>query len=70
MPDELPYAVFLSPSAKDKAVVRPLAERLAGGRAAQELSTSPRLGRGAVGVRHVPVSRPAEQGTAFHALSL
>jgi hypothetical protein len=28
MPDALPYAVFLSHSAKDKAVVRPLAERL------------------------------------------
>ena len=28
MPDEFPYDVFLSHSAKDKAVVRPLAERL------------------------------------------
>ena len=28
MPDKFPYAVFLSHSAKDKAVVRPLAERL------------------------------------------
>ena len=28
MPDEFPYNVFLSHSAKDKAVVRPLAERL------------------------------------------
>ena len=28
MPDEFPYEVFLSHSAKDKAVVRPLAERL------------------------------------------
>jgi hypothetical protein len=28
MPDALPYAVFLSHSAKDKAVVRPLTERL------------------------------------------
>ena len=27
MPDEFPYDVFLSHSAKDKAVVRPLAER-------------------------------------------
>ena len=28
MPDDFPYDVFLSHSAKDKAVVRPLAERL------------------------------------------
>ena len=28
MPDEFPYDVFLSHSAKDKAAVRPLAERL------------------------------------------
>lgn len=28
MPDEFPYDVFLSHSAKDNAVVRPLAERL------------------------------------------
>ena len=28
MPDEFPYDVFLSHSAKDKTVVRPLAERL------------------------------------------
>jgi len=28
MPDEFPYDVFLSHSAKDKALVRPLAERL------------------------------------------
>ena len=28
MPNEFPYDVFLSHSAKDKAVVRPLAERL------------------------------------------
>ncbi len=28
MPDHFPYDVFLSHSAKDKAVVRPLAERL------------------------------------------
>ena len=28
MPDEFPYDVFLSHSAKDKAVARPLAERL------------------------------------------
>ena len=28
MPGEFPYDVFLSQSAKDKAVVRPLAERL------------------------------------------
>ena len=28
MPDEFPFDVFLSHSAKDKAVVRPLAERL------------------------------------------
>ena len=28
MPDEFPYDVFLSHSVKDKAVVRPLAERL------------------------------------------
>ena len=28
MPDEFQYDVFLSHSAKDKAVVRPLAERL------------------------------------------
>ena len=28
MPDEFPYDVFLSHSAQDKAVVRPLAERL------------------------------------------
>jgi TIR domain len=28
MPDELPYNVFLSHSAKDKPVVRPVAERL------------------------------------------
>ena len=28
MPDEFPYDVFLSHSSKDKAVVRPLAERL------------------------------------------
>ena len=28
MPDDFPYDVFLSLSAKDKAVVRPLAERL------------------------------------------
>ncbi len=28
MPDDLPYDVFLSHSAQDKAVVRPLAERL------------------------------------------
>ena len=28
MPDEFQFDVFLSPSAKDKAVVRPLAERL------------------------------------------
>ena len=27
MPDEFPYDVFLSHSSKDKAVVRPLAER-------------------------------------------
>ena len=33
MPDEFPYDVFLSHSAKDKAVVRPLAERLQIGRA-------------------------------------
>ncbi len=31
MPDEFPYDVFLSHSAKDKAVVRPLAERLRAG---------------------------------------
>ena len=31
MPAEFPYAVFLSHSAKDKAVVRPLAERLRAG---------------------------------------
>jgi hypothetical protein len=30
MPGEFQYEVFLSHSAKDKAVVRPLAERLAG----------------------------------------
>ena len=28
MPDEFPYDVFLSHSAKDQAVVRPLGERL------------------------------------------
>ena len=28
MPDDFPYDVFLSHSARDKAVVRPLAERL------------------------------------------
>ena len=28
MPNEFPYDVFLSHSAKDKAVVRPLADRL------------------------------------------
>ena len=31
MPDEFPYDVFLSHSAMDKAVVRPLAERLRAG---------------------------------------
>ena len=31
MPDEFPRDVFLSHSAKDKAVVRPLAERLRAG---------------------------------------
>jgi hypothetical protein len=32
MPDQFQYDVFLSHSAKDKAVVRPLAERLRKGR--------------------------------------
>ena len=73
MPDEFPCDVFFSHSAKDKAVVRPLAERLRadggkvsgfGFRIYTVLPVGPcvRLGLGAVGVRHVPLSRPAEQG--------
>lgn len=65
MPGEFPYDVFLSHSAKDKAVVRPLAERLRqdglkvpsnfGFRicAAQHVGQCVRLGLGAVGGGHV-----------------
>jgi len=74
------YDVFLSHSAKDKAVVPPVADLSrrshaaeAEGRAANRLSTLNyqsstiwRLGLGAVGGGHVPVPRPAEQGASLH----
>jgi len=60
MPGDFPYDVFLSHNAKDKAAVRPLAERLRAQRHFQllsilnfQLSTSP---------WPLPVWRPAEQG--------
>ena len=94
------YDVFLSHSAKDKAVVRPLAERLRkdglkvwfdewvlkpgdsipakveegleGSKcrmqncAARHVGEYVRLGLGAVGGGHVPVSRPAEERAPLH----
>jgi hypothetical protein len=68
MPNEFQHDVFLSHSAKDMAVVRPLADRLRknGLRNDSQPSTAWRLGLGAVGGWHVPVSGPSEQGAPLH----
>src|SRR5438309_347775 len=71
MADEFTYDVFLSHSARDKPVVRDVAERLRKDGVWNDaqlstlnshLSTVGRLRLGAVGGGHVPLSRSAEQG--------
>ena len=56
MSEPFQYDVFLSHSAKDKKVVRDVAERLRkdGLQTVTQLSTSQRLGLGAVRFPHVP----------------